>query len=204
MKAILFPIFSLLSLSTTAQTDTISYFQEIKHYQQELNDEYADAKTSPLLPRDRRDFTGLPFYPIDAQYRVTARFVRTPGSRPFIMPTSTPRRAIYEKYGEVHFTLHDTAYQLPVYQSHELRETEEYRNHLFLPFTDLTSSNETYGGGRYLDLTIPQGDTIVIDFNKAYHPYCAYNPKYSCPIPPKKNNLPVAIRAGVRLTKEKP
>ena len=204
MKAIPFPILFLLSLSTTAQSDTTSYFQEIKHYQQELNDEYADAKTSPLLPRDRRDFTGLPFYPIDAQYRVTARFVRTLGSRPFVMPTSTPRRAIYEKYGEVHFTLHDTAYQLPVYQSHELRETEEYRNHLFLPFTDLTSSNETYGGGRYLDLTIPQGDTVVIDFNKAYHPYCAYNPKYSCPIPPKENNLLVAIRAGVQLAKGKP
>lgn len=184
-----------------AQSDTTAYTKEIQHYQQELNKEYAEAETSPLLPRDRKKFTGLPFYPINAQYRVTARFVRTPGSKPFVMPTSTPRRAIYEQYGEVHFTLHNTAYQLPIYQSHELRETEEYRNHLFLPFTDLTSGNETYGGGRYLELTIPQRDTIVIDFNKAYHPYCAYNPKYSCPIPPKENNLPVAIRAGVRLEK---
>ena len=110
---------------------------------------------------------GYLFILLMPQYQVTARFVRTPGSRPFVMPTSTPHRAIYEKYGEVHFTLHDTAYQLPVYRSHALRETEKYRDHLFLPFTDLTSGNETYGGGRYLDLIIPQSDTIVIDFNKA-------------------------------------
>ena len=201
---ILLSTLMILPVLTSAQSDNPAYFQETQHYQQELNDEYADAKTSPLLPRDRRDFTGLPFYPIDTQYRVTARFVRTPGSRSFVMPTSTPRRAIYEKYGEVHFTLHDIAYQLPVYQSRALRETEEYRDHLFLPFTDLTSGNETYGGGRYLDLAIPQGDTVVIDFNKAYYPYCAYNSKYSCPIPPKENNLLVAIRAGVRLAKGKP
>lgn len=191
----------LFSPSATAQSDSTPYFQEIQQYHQKLNDEYADPKTSPLLPEDIQDFDGLPFYPIDPQYRLTATFVRTPGSRPFAMPTSTPRRTIYEQYGVVRFTIDGVDYQVPIYQSHELRETEKYRDHLFLPFTDLTSGDETYGGGRYLELTIPEGDTIIIDFNKAYHPYCAYNPKYSCPIPPKENNLPIAIRAGVRLAK---
>ena len=204
MKPLLY-LFLLVGLiqAVEAQSDSSHYFQEIAQYQQELNDEYADPKESPLLPQDRRRFGGLPFYPIDPQYCFTARFVRTPGTPPFTMPTTTPRAlprsAIYEKYGEVHFTIDGISYQLPVYQSHQLRETEEYRDHLFFPFTDLTNGDETYGGGRYLDLSIPEGDTVVVDFNKAYHPYCAYNPKYSCPITPKENNLPVAIRAGVRL-----
>ena len=183
----------------SAQADTSGYVREITQYQQNLNDEYADPKTSPLRPKDRQHFSGLPFYPIDTAYCITATFVPTPGSLPFAMPTSTPRRTIYEQYGEAHFTLNGIACQLPIYQSHELRETKKYRDHLFLPFTDLTSGDETYGGGRYLELSIPEGDTIVIDFNKAYHPYCAYNPKYACPIPPKENNLTIAIRAGVRL-----
>lgn len=187
-----------------AQSDTTQYVQEITRYQQALDEEYAEANTSPLLPKDRKQFRGLPFYPIDAQYCVTATFVRTPGSRPFAMPTSNPRRTIYEKYGEAHFTFDGTAYILPIYQSHELRATEKYRDHLFLPFTDLTSGSETYGGGRYLELTIPEGDSIIVDFNKAYHPYCAYNPKYACPIPPRENHLPIAIRAGVRLEEDQP
>ncbi|MGB3851475.1 MAG: DUF1684 domain-containing protein [Tunicatimonas sp.] len=194
----------LLSLTTSpwvaAQSGAVAnYFRDTEAFQQALNEEYADSTTSPLLPHDRENFSGLPFYPIDAQLRVTARFMRTPGSPPFAMPTSRPRRTIYEQYGKAQFTLRDTTYELLIYQSHELRVTEKYRNHLLLPFTDLTSGTETYGGGRYLELTIPKSDTIVIDFNKAYHPYCAYNPKYACPIPPRENNLPVAIRAGVRL-----
>ena len=190
------------SLTATAQTDTTGYLADITHYQQTLNEEYADPKTSPLLPQDRKQFRRLPFYPIDVRYRIVAEFVRTPGSPPFAMPTSNPRRTIYEKYGEARVTINDTTYQLPIYQSHELRATKKYRNHLFLPFTDLTSGDETYGGGRYLELTIPEGDSITIDFNKAYHPYCAYNPKYACPIPPKENHLPIAIRAGVRLEED--
>jgi uncharacterized protein (DUF1684 family) len=79
---------------------------------------------------------------------------------------------------------------------------EEYRDYLFLPFADLTNGEETYGGGRYLDLTIPTGNTILLDFNKAYNPYCAYNPKYSCPLVPKQNRLDIPIIAGVKAFKK--
>ena len=199
-KLILLLFSSALSQWTAAQPRAVAnYFSDIEAFRQTLNEEYANPTTSPLLPDDRDNFNGLPFYPIDPALRVTATFVRTPGSRPFAMPTSRPRRTIYEQYGKALFTLQDTTYELLIYQSHELRATEQYRDHLLLPFTDLTSGTETYGGGRYLELTIPEGDTIVIDFNRAYHPYCAYNPKYACPIPPKENNLPVAVRVGVRL-----
>jgi len=74
----------------------------------------------------------------------------------------------------------------------------EYKDYLFFPFTDLTNNASTYGGGRYIDLRIPQGNVIVLDFNKAYNPSCAYSPKYSCPIVPGENNIDVAITAGVK------
>lgn len=113
------------------------------------------------------------------------------------MPTTTGERKVYEKYSEVHFEPAGKLLVLNVYQSHTLRETEKYRGYLFLLFTDKTNGSETYGGGRFLGLRIPKGDTIVIDFNKAYNPYCANNTGYFCPIPPKENKLNVAVRAGV-------
>jgi hypothetical protein len=73
------------------------------------------------------------------------------------------------------------------------------RGSLFVPFVDTTSGNETYGSGRYLDLDVESDGSLVIDFNLAYHPYCAYSSAYSCPLPPAENRLPVPIRAGERL-----
>ena len=89
-----------------------------------------------------------------------------------------------------------------LYQSLDLKKIEEYKDALFLPFTDLTSGVDSYGGGKYIDLKIPQGTTITIDFNRAYNPYCAYNHKYSCPIPPQENDLAIEIRAGVKKFKK--
>lgn len=168
-------VFLILHIShVQAQTSGV-YEKEIIAFQHELNEEYADPKKSPLKPEALSSFTALPFFPIDEKYRLEARFVRTPNSKPFRMKTSGIKRPIYEKYGEVHFELEGETYQLNVYQNHELREAEAYQDYLFIPFTDLSSADETYGGGRYLDLRIPEGDSLVIDFNKAYNPYCAYN-----------------------------
>ena len=83
----------------------------------------------------------------------------------------------------------------------ELLDDEEFVDYLFLPFTDLTNGEATYAGGRYIDLAIPDGDTLIIDFNKSYNPYCAYNKKYSCPIVPKVNHLEIDINAGVKAFK---
>lgn len=188
----------LITLSTYAQSSSPEYLQEIQHYQEELNAEYQDPEKSPLEPQDLQAFKGLPFFPINEKYRIVARFVRTPGSKPFKMATSTDRLPVYEKYGEAHFELEGKNFVLPIYQSHALRAKEEYKDHLFAPFKDKTNGTESYGGGRYLDLRIPEGETIVIDFNKAYNPYCAYSSRYSCPVPPKENKLAIAIPAGVK------
>lgn len=190
--------FLLTNVCLKAQT---SYVEEIKHYQQELNEEFASAEKSPLTEEDRAKFKELPFFPVNESYKVKAKFIRTPNSIPFEMPTTTTRKPVYEKYGEAHFKLNGKDFVLSIYQSHSLREKEEYKDHLFLPFTDLTNGNESYGGGRFLDLTIPEGDTIIIDFNKAYNPYCAYNHKYSCPIPPKENDMNTDVKAGVMISK---
>jgi hypothetical protein len=83
-----------------------------------------------------------------------------------------------------------------------LTKKEGYEDFLFLPFNDYTNGNETYGGGRYLDLRIPDGSTIILDFNKAYNPYCAYTDRYSCPVPPKENSITTYIYAGVQFKGE--
>ncbi|WP_229316601.1 DUF1684 domain-containing protein [Flavobacterium ammoniigenes] len=173
-------------------------FSAVEKFQNELNAEYADAKTSPLLPDDLKVFKSLDFYPVNEKFFVVAQFIRTENEQPFEMKTSTERKPVYVKYGEAHFNINGQFFKLNIYRNIELSKKEQYKNHLFLPFSDLTCGSESYIGGKYIDLKIPQGDTIVIDFNTSYNPYCAYSPKYSCPKVPLENDLKIEIRAGVK------
>jgi len=194
MKRILI-LLAFLQLSIiNAQT----YEDTILEFQKDLNEEYKNPDESPLKKKDLKRFKGHKFFPIDEKYKVIANFERTKDADPFLMKTTTNRRPKYEVYGVATFQLDGKEYQLNIYQSHKLRETDEYKNYLFLPFTDLTNGDKTYGGGRFIDLEIPDGDSITIDFNKAYNPYCAYNAKYSCPIPPEENDLDIHILAGIK------
>lgn len=170
----------------------------ILEFQNDLNSEFKNPETSPLPDRYRKDFETLDFFPADTNYVITAKFVRTPDAVPFLMPTTTDRKSKEVVYGIAHFTLNGKAQQLEIYQNEELMEEEGYEDYLFLPFTDLTNGEETYGGGRYLDLSIPDSDTIILDFNRAYNPYCTYNKKYSCPLVPSVNHLETEILAGVK------
>ena len=171
---------------------------DILVFQKELNEEYKDPETSPLPDRYRKDFESLDFFPPDTNYVIRAEFIRTPDALPFSMPTTTERESTEVVYGIAKFTLKGKAVELEIYQSPELIEQEKYREYLFLPFTDETNGKETYEGGRYLDLTIPEGKEIILDFNKAYNPYCAYNKKYSCPLVPPVNHISTKVEAGVR------
>ena len=181
-----------------SQVDS-SVIREVTNFQTELNRSYADSVESPLLKEDRLVFKGLDFYPIQADFRIKAKFVRTNDEKPFKMLTTTERRPDYIKYGEVTFILMGNQVKLNIYQNIQLIKKVGFENYLFLPFTDLTNGEETYGGGRYIDLRIPAKDSITIDFNQAYNPYCAYNHRYSCPIPPKENNLEIKVKAGVKV-----
>lgn len=182
----------------TTSVSTSGLVADIVEFQEELNESFRDPDTSPLPDKYRKDFEGLEFFEPDTTYVVVAQFVRTPDAIPFMMPTTTNRESPEVVYGIAHFMLNGTEHQLEVYQSLDLMDQEEYVDYLFLPFLDETNGEETYGGGRYIDLTIPEGDSIVIDFNKAYNPYCAYNKKYSCPLVPRQNYLRTRVRAGVK------
>ena len=152
-----------------------------------------------------KDKERMSFYPADEKYRTHCRFERTANSQWFRMEGSGQIKRNYRTYGILHFMINDTALTLHIYQSQDLMTTTQYRDHLFIPFTDATSGDETYESGRYIDLEITDinKDRFTIDFNKAYNPYCAYvSGKYNCPIPPAENRLAVAIRAGEKAFKK--
>ena len=180
------------------QTDAIA---DIIKFQRELNEGLKDPETSPLPDKYRKDFESLDFFKPDTSYVIKAKFVLTPEAVPFFMPTTTDRKSEEVVYGIAHFTLNGENRQLEIYQNKELMLDEGYVDYLFLPFTDLTNQEETYGGGRYIDLRIPNSVTILIDFNRAYNPYCVYNKKYSCPLVPSVNHLDTKVLAGVKAFK---
>ena len=146
-----------------------------------------------------KDKEFMSFFPVNEKYRIVCRFERTVNSPWFKMESSGPIKKNYRVYGIIHFTINDTAVALNLYQSQDLMTTKQYKDHLFIPFTDATSGEETYESGRYIDLEIKDiaNDKVMIDFNKAYNPYCAYvSGKFNCPIPPAENRLTVTISAG--------
>lgn len=196
MKKLLCIVF-FLPLYVWAQAQ-IKDVKPALEFQQELNREFSDPLSSPLDSADRLKFISIPFFAVDTHFIVTATFVRTKKEKKFKMKTTTSRTPEYIKYGEVHFTLDGKQHILSVYRNIELSKRKEFRDYLFLPFTDLTSGGLSYGGGRYLDLRIPSGNQMVLDFNKAYNPYCAYNHAYSCPIPPPENFVDAFVNAGVK------
>jgi uncharacterized protein (DUF1684 family) len=171
-------------------------------YQQELNASYKDATKSPLKKKDLRTFKGLDFFPVDATFIVIAKLTKTANAPTFEMATTTDRKPLYKEYGVLNFQLKGKNCALTIYQSQDDLRDEEYKDYLFLPFTDDTSGNESYGGGRYMDAmtTDEKADgTIELNFNNTYNPYCAYNDKYSCPLTPRKNHLNIEIKAGIKV-----
>ncbi len=171
---------------------------DVLEFQKGLNEDFKDPETSPLPDRYRKDFESLDFFVPDESYIVKAYLERTPDSKPILLPTTTERKTTEKRYAYAHFELNGKKHQLEIYQSLDVMEEEGYEDYLFLPFLDDTNGSETYGGGRYIDLRIPEGDTLVIDFNRAYNPYCVYNKRYSCPLVPRQNYMKTKVMAGVK------
>ena len=201
----LFFTFMLLLFVTSCNSQSKRPIAGETEYQRELNAQYKDATKSPLTKKDLKNFKGLDFFPVDSTYVVTATLTRTPDS-PFVpMATTTSRKPLYREFGILTFQLDGKEHTLTLYKSKEEYEYPKYKDYLFLPFTDDTSGEESYGGGRYMDVyenQIREDDTIVLNFNNTYNPYCAYNEQYSCPLTPRKNHLDVAIKAGVKAFKK--
>jgi len=139
----------------------------------------------------------LHFYPINSLFRIQAVFTPQKNSPWFTLETSSGKRKTFRVYGIVRFSINDTVQQLQLLQSQALGAG--YDDYLFLPFTDATTGEGSYEAGRYLDLQISaiKANRILLDFNKAYNPYCAYvTGEYNCPVPPKENRLSIAVPAG--------
>ena len=177
--------------------DTRPYEAQIQAFRAEKDAAFRASPDSPIPAEARASFGGLLYFPVDPQYRVPAFLTEIQSNPPVIfdiqMSTSTTEKM--RKVGTLGFTLNGTALTLTAFA--EASTTDMKR--LFVPFTDATSGVETYKHGRYLDLDRTPTGLYDLDFNKAYHPSCVYNPQYECPVPPKENHLAVAIRAGERL-----
>lgn len=172
-------------------------------FQETINHKFHNSLQSPLTKEDFKTFKSLEFFPLDTTLIVTAQFIRTPKEAPFMMETTTASQSVYVKYGEAIFSVGDEEFMLNIYQSQRLMTDPEFADYLFLPFTDNSNGEQSYIGGRYLDLKIPEGNTIILDFNQAYNPYCAYSGHFSCPIPPKDNHISLPILAGVKAYRHK-
>jgi uncharacterized protein (DUF1684 family) len=186
MKYVLFFLLTGLLQTVSAQTayrDSVAKLREL--HLAELQDTAAHILKSDEIAA----FEGLHYFEADEHYKVQAVFTRSKGKK-FQMATSTARLPVYRRYGYLDFTIAGESCRLTIYES------MDYKDYLFIPFRDANTAKLTYGAGRYLDIPVPASDTIEIDFNLAYNPYCAYSIRYSCPIPPPENTLKVAINAG--------
>lgn len=194
MKYILTFIF--LACFTTAKAQ--SYIQETQKYQSDYRAEYL-GKESPFTKDEKKKFKQTSYFPIQEKYRVEVEYKELSTKDTLIFMTSKGSEVSYIRFAELTFTIDNNTYSLFAYQNVRMSQKPDYTGWLFLPFKDLTSGESTYGGGRYLDFSIPKEEKVYIDFNKSYHPYCAYSDRFYCPLVPQENWLNVAIEAGVRL-----
>jgi uncharacterized protein (DUF1684 family) len=168
-----------------------NYTAEIEQQRKDKDHQFKTSADSPFA--GDTTFTGLRYFPVDPTYRVIADFVPAPQKQVVTLATSDGKQKHYNTFGYAEFTLHGKKNRLLIL---EIMDPGPWRGTLFLAFGDETSARETYGAGRYLDVQKPKGKTLVLDFNLAYNPYCAYNHNYSCPLPPAENLLTIPIRAG--------
>jgi uncharacterized protein (DUF1684 family) len=175
----------------------VSYAQKKNNYVDSINAYHNNYVLShEVVKGSSRKF--FRFYAPDKNYKLQCAFEQSADSSIISMRTSgkTIPQKDFIVYGTISFIIHDTLCRLNLYRS--VIAKAPYQNYLFLPFTDLTTAYDTYGSGRYIDIltTAIKKNTVEIDFNKAYNPYCAYTIGYNCPVPPKENFVPVAIKAG--------
>lgn len=175
------------------------YSQTFTEYIEQYRDTFKeDMIADERAPLKESDLKHLRWYAPDSSYVVHALFLPVENRPPMDVPTSSGRVKSFQDVGVLLFDVQGTVCTLHVYKNMGLQQIQAYQDHLFLPFTDDTNGETTYGGGRYIDLlgSELQDGTLRLDFNKAYNPWCAYSDGYNCPVPPSQNRLPVAIPVG--------
>jgi len=201
-KWLVFPVLSLsilllagksaLPLNKEEENPMERREEKLKVFREKRDRFFKQDPHSPLKETDRKRFKNLLYYPIDLKYTMVGSIEKYPTEpKPIYvnLPTNKEREKKYVKYGRFKFKLEGKEYILQIYRP--LGEGE-----LFLPFKDKTSETETYRMGRYLNIEPMPGGKVLIDFNRAYNPFCEFNEKYTCPFAPKENWLDIEIRAG--------
>lgn len=191
-------IFVLLMILQNNQSSESPYVKGLLSERANKNAQFKNAADSPIQEAAKLTFEGLTYFKPNIQYIAKGKFVEGNGkdTLSMMMTSGAERKMIVA--GAFQFKLQDVNHRLIAY-----RYLDPSIKELFIPFKDLTSGAETYGGGRYLDLKVnPKSIAEVrLDFNKAYNPYCVYNENFVCPIPPKENNLLIEVRAGEKMAK---
>jgi uncharacterized protein (DUF1684 family) len=168
--------------------------QRVLEWRRERDEFFESHQRSPLIPKEKKKFKGLKYFPFNPKYVFAGEIERyifhinnPKYYATFLTNKGTNKR--YIRYGKFHFNLDGKEYTIEIYKS-------ILSDYLFIPFKDKTNGKGTYEGGRYMDAEILPGYKMVLDFNMAYHPSCAYNEKFICVLPPKENTLDIEIRAG--------
>ena len=192
-----FALLTIVFVSCSPSTAERPWADQVAFDRAAKDRSFRESPDSPLPAGSKSAFGGLSYFGVDEAYRVPASLVVAPadGRAVVKMPTSTGQIRDMVRVGRLAFSLKGQALQLSAF----IEAGEPRLDRLFVPFSDLTTGRESYAGGRYLDLSRSPSGVYELDFNRAYHPYCLYNPKYDCPFPPPENRLPVAVRAGERL-----
>ncbi|MFA9427463.1 DUF1684 domain-containing protein [Natronorubrum sp. A-ect3] len=192
------------STDTDSDVDVERWRDELESKRDEKDDFFAEHPQSPIPPEERDAFDGLEYFTPDPEYRVTATVEAHDDPDVVLMETSAGREMRYLRVATLEFdleredeALEDGTYELAAYQLESPNEEP-----LFIPFRDKTTGQQSYQGGRYMELSPDQdpadGDELVVDFNLAYSPFCAYSETFDCPLPPEENWLEITIPAGER------
>lgn len=199
MKQILLTALLLsIGVSLSAQSMSKGAFKkQIKKHRQAYKEDFLKDERSPFHGKEEA-LDDIKFFKPNLDYRCDCQFNITPNAQPFLMATYSGATRNYVQYGRLYCMVKGQEISLAVYRNLALIRMPQYKNHLFIPFKDLTNGDKTYGGGRYIDIetTDIKENQVSIDFNKCYNPWCAFSDGYNCPIPPVDNHLTIEILAG--------
>ena len=178
--------------------DETDYVKRIGAARAEKDAFFQTSSESPVSGSQKASLLPLVYYPIDLSFNVPAALKPSDDRTTIMMPTSAGTEDPMRRVGTLEFTLHGQTMTLAAFAPAAARTVDR----LFVPFRDLTSGKETYPAGRYLDLDRTATGIYQLDFNRAYNPNCYFDPKWICPLPPRENQLQIAVIAGERI-KEK-
>jgi uncharacterized protein len=187
-------VFSGAACSTAPVDDDADFARSLAEFRA-TKDQAFRQPDSPVPPARQAALLPLVYFPGSLDYRVPAVLRVEAGRVTLEMPTSTGERRLMQRVGTLEFALKGQSLTLGAFTEASAPNMDR----LFVPFVDLTSGTETYPAGRYLDLDRTRTGIYLIDFNRAYNPYCYYNASYDCPYPPRENRLKVPVRAGERM-----